>query len=120
MIRVFTGPTRIGKELHKIKERLEGGKSRSHFAIGDPRYRKAISGPERGIHGPMHALAKEISETFGEPKKFAMYLGIIKNIGLRKAYWIFSKIKQSKDVKTPGKLFVYESSYHKKAKRDTK
>lgn len=90
-MRVFTGPTRISKELRRVKARK----------------------PERGIHGPMHALAKEISETFGEPKKFAMYLGIIKNIGLRRGYRIFSKIKQSKNVKTPGKLFVYESAYKK-------
>lgn len=87
-MKVFSGPTKIGRELDKFKKRK----------------------PERGIHGPMHALAKEISETFGEPKKFAMYLGIIKNIGLRRAYRLFSKIKQSKNVKTPGKLFVYEST----------
>jgi len=97
-MRISSGPTKIFKELFKIKEKR----------------------PERGIHGPMHALAKEISETFGEPKKFAMYLGIIKNIGLRKAYRIFSKIKQSKNIKTPGKLFVYESEYRKKTKRDIK
>jgi len=87
-MRVNTGPTKIGKELGEIK-----GKK-----------------PERGIHSQMHALAKEISETFGEPKKFAMYLGIVKNIGLRRAYQLFSKIKQSKNVKTPGRLFVYEST----------
>ena len=97
-MRISSGLTKISKELAKIKARK----------------------PERGIHGPMHALAKEISEYAGEPKKFAMYLGIIKNIGLRKAYRIFSKIKQSKSVKTPGKLFVYESSYHKKTKRNIK
>jgi hypothetical protein len=87
-MRISGGLTKIAKELEKIK-RIK---------------------PERGIHGPMHALAKEISETFGEPNKFAMYLGIIKNIGLRQAYQIFSKIKQSENVKTPGKLFVYMSS----------
>ena len=80
--------TKIGKELAKIRKR------------------KA----ERGIHSQAHALAKDISETFGETKKFAMYLGIIKNIGLKRAYRLFSKIKQSKNLKTPGKLFVYESS----------
>lgn len=90
-MKVLTGPTRIGKELAKIKERK----------------------PERGIHGPAHALAKEISEAFGEPKKFAMYLGIIKNLGLRKSYQIFSKIKHSKNIKSPGKLFVYESTRKK-------
>ncbi len=97
-MRISSGLIRINKELAKIKSRK----------------------PERGIHGPMHALAKEISEYAGEPKKFAMYLGIIKNIGLRKAYRIFSKIKQSKNIKTPGKLFVYESAHRKKTKQDIK
>ena len=87
-MRISSGLAKISKELSKIKEKK----------------------PERGIHSQMHALAKEISETFGEPKKFAMYLGIIKNIGLKRAYQTFSKIKQSKNVKTPGKLFVYEST----------
>jgi len=88
MTKIFTGPVKIGKELAKIKQR----------------------NPERGVHSEIHALAKEISETFGEPKKFAMYLGIIKNIGPSKSYRIFSKIKQSKNVQTPGRLFVYEST----------
>ncbi len=65
--------------------------------------------PEKGMHSEMHALAKDISEEFGEPKKFAMYLGIIKNIGIKKAYVIFSEIKQSSKAKTPGKLFVHKS-----------
>lgn len=97
-MRISSGFTKISKELLKIKKKK----------------------PERGIHGPIHALAKEISETFDEPKKFAMYLGIIKNVGLRCAYRIFSKIKQSKDVKTPGKLFVYESRNSKKARQNIK
>ena len=67
--------------------------------------------PEKGIHTEMHALAKEISEYCGEPKKFAMYLGIIKNIGLPGAYKIFAEIKQSESVKERGKLFLYLSSY---------
>jgi hypothetical protein len=77
-----------------------------------------ISDPERGMHSEMHALAKDISEEFGEPKKFAMYLGIIKNIGLKRAYKIFSEIKQSPDVETPGKLFVYKSKYKDEDKTD--
>lgn len=97
-MRISEGLTKITKGFDKINEKK----------------------PERGIHGPMHALAKDISEYAGEPKKFAMYLGVIKNIGLRKAYRIFSKIKQSKNLKTPGKLFVYESSYSKKTKQNTK
>lgn len=72
---------------------------------------KQKSKPERGIHSPLHALAKEISEYCDEPKEFAMYLGIVKNIGLRKAYSIFSEIKHSPKVATRGKLFLYKSKY---------
>ena len=88
-MRISSGLTKISKELVKIKAKK----------------------PEHGIYGPIHALAKEISETFGEPKKFAMYLGIIKNIGLKKGYKIFSEIKQNKKIRSPGKLFVYQSIY---------
>lgn len=70
-----------------------------------------VKKPEKGIHTEMHALAKEISEFCGEPKKFAMYLGIIKNIGLSRAYRIFAELRQAKEVETPGKLFLYLSSY---------
>jgi hypothetical protein len=68
-----------------------------------------IAEPVQGMHSQIHALAKDISEEFGEPKKFAMYLGIIKNIGVNKASVIFSEIKQSSNIETPGKLFVYKS-----------
>jgi len=76
--------------------------------------------PERGIHGPLHALAKEISEYCGEPKEFAMYLGVVKNIGLSKAFRIFSEIKHSPDARIAdrGKLFLYKSKY--KAKKPPK
>jgi len=65
--------------------------------------------PVKGIHSEIHALAKDISEYCGEPKKFALYLGIIKRIGKNKAYQIFSEIKQSKEIKSPAKLFMYKS-----------
>ena len=66
--------------------------------------------PIRGIHSEIHALAKDISEYCGEPKKFALYLGVIKRIGKNKAYQIFSELKQSKDVDSKAKLFMYMSS----------
>jgi hypothetical protein len=72
--------------------------------------------PARGMHSGIHLLAKDISEYCNEPKKFALYLGIIKRIGENRAYQIFSEIKQSKNVKTPGKLFMFLS----KAKKDQK
>ena len=79
-----------------------------------------IKKTEKGIHTEIHALAKDVSEYCDEPEKFAMYLGIIKNIGLKNAYQIFSEIKQNKKVKTPGKLFVYMSSYDQKLKKRSK
>mgnify|MGYP001592825362 CR=1 FL=1 len=69
-----------------------------------------VKKPEKGIHTETHALAKEISEFCGEPKKFAMYLGIIKNIGLPRAYRIFAELRQAKEIETPGKLFLFLSS----------
>ena len=68
---------------------------------------------ERGIHSEIHALAKDISEYCKEPKKFALYLGIIKRIGKNKAYQIFSEIKQLKTIKSPAKMFMYLSKNKK-------
>jgi len=55
-----------------------------------------------------------------DSKKFAMYLGIIKNIGFKRAYQIFSEIKQAKNIETPGKLFLYKSKYKKPDKKSKK
>ena len=55
-------------------------------------------------------LAKDISEAFGEPKKFALYLGLISRVGFERATLIFSEIKQSKGIKTPGRLFMWKCS----------
>jgi hypothetical protein len=76
-----------------------------------------VKKPAKGIHSEAHALTKELSEYCGEPKKFAMYLGIIKNIGLKNAYKIFAEIRQAEKVDNKGKLFLYLSS--KKAKKKT-
>lgn len=65
--------------------------------------------PMRGIHSEIHALAKDISEYCKEPKKFALYLGVIKRIGKNRAYQIFSEIKHSKNIKHPAKLFMFLS-----------
>ena len=75
--------------------------------------------PDWGIHSEIHALAKDISEYCHEPKKFALYLGIIKRIGKNRAYQIFSEIKQSKDIKSRAKIFMYLSR-NKKDKNDSK
>lgn len=110
-----------GKKLgHNFK--VDGGYC-SQCGIGQDELSKQfqkieyfVKKPERGIHSEAHALAKEISEYCGEPKKFAMYLGIIKNVGLPRAYRIFAELKQAKEIKTPGKLFLYLSSLYQKLK----
>jgi hypothetical protein len=63
----------------------------------------------KGIHSEIHAIAKDISEYCREPKKFALYLGVIKRIGKNRAYQIFSEIKQAKNIKSRAKLFMYLS-----------
>lgn len=62
------------------------------------------------IHTREHLLAKDISEAFGEPKKFGLYLGLITRVGFERATMIFSEIKQGKNIKTPGKLFMWKCS----------
>ena len=83
----------------------------------------SFSESTKGMHSEIHVLAKDISEYCKEPKKFGMYLGIIKRIGKDKAYQIFSEIKQSKNIKTPGRLFMFLSRTKKnvgKTKRNAK
>jgi hypothetical protein len=79
---------------------------------------KKPSDPAKGIHSAIHALAKDISEYCEEPKKFALYLGIIKRIGREKAYQIFSEIKQLKTIDSRAKIFMYLSR-NKENKNDS-
>lgn len=60
----------------------------------------------KNIHSEIHYWADVISTAFGERKKFAMYLGVIKRIGIKEAQRIFAEIKDSK-ANNPGKLFVW-------------
>ena len=82
----------------------------------DESYKESIKSrfkPVRGMHSEIHALTKDISEYCGEPKKFALYLGIIKRIGKNRAYQIFSEIKQSKNIKSSARLFMFLSKTKK-------
>jgi len=67
----------------------------------------------KNIHSEIHYWADVISSHFGERKKFAMYLGVIRRIGVDRAKQIFAEIKQS-NVKSPGKLFVWKSKQNNK------
>jgi hypothetical protein len=64
----------------------------------------------KSIHTREHLLAKDISEAFGEPKKFALYLGTINRVGFERATAIFSEINQSRNIKTPARLFMWKCS----------
>lgn len=57
------------------------------------------------IHSDIHALADEISTAFAERKRFAMYLGVIKRVGVPTARRIFRELQQ--DGKGSGKLFMF-------------
>lgn len=68
-----------------------------------------ISKPaNKNIHSEAHYWADVISTAFGERKKFAMYLGVIKRIGVPRARQIFGEIQES-NATEPGKLFVWKS-----------
>lgn len=62
----------------------------------------------KNIHSEIHYWADTISTAFGERKKFAMYLGVIKRIGAQEAQRLFAEIKQS-NCRDAGKLFLWKS-----------
>lgn len=68
---------------------------------------EAVLKPKKQLHSEAHVLADELSCHFREPKKFAMYLGVTKKIGLRTCRRLFSEVRQS-DAKEPAKLFMYK------------
>jgi len=71
--------------------------------------KKTVKKPQnKNIHSELHYWTDIISSHFGEKKKFGMYLGVIKRIGIERAKQIFAEIKDS-NVDNPGKLFVWKS-----------
>lgn len=62
----------------------------------------------KNIHSEVHYWTDVISTAFGERKKFAMYLGIIKKIGVSNARQIFAEIRDS-NPSSPGKLFFWKA-----------
>ena len=71
--------------------------------------------PNVKLHSEAHALADEISATFNEKQRFAMYLGTIKRVGIQEARRIFRQLRQD-GAKHPGKLFMFLC---RKAPKDT-
>ncbi len=65
---------------------------------------------EKYIHTADHALAAEMSAFFGERRKFAVYLGIIRRMGAARARAIFSSIKSDDaQIRSPRKFFMWLS-----------
>ena len=62
----------------------------------------------KNLHSEIHYWADAISTAFHERKRFAMYLGVIKRIGVKEAQRIFAEIKDS-NAKSPGKLFAWKA-----------
>ena len=69
--------------------------------------RRVSAKPNKNIHSPAHALADEITTAFGERKRFAMYLGVIKRVGVEQARRIYRQMAQDQNARDRGRLFMY-------------
>ncbi|HAZ16801.1 MAG: hypothetical protein A3H59_02680 [Candidatus Jacksonbacteria bacterium RIFCSPLOWO2_02_FULL_43_9] len=74
----------------------------------------ALAGKKKSsskLHSEAHLLADEITRAWNEPKQFALYLGIIKRIGIARARSIFSDINQQAGLATTSrvKLFMWNA-----------
>jgi hypothetical protein len=49
---------------------------------------------KKGINSYMHEIALEVSEYVGEPKKFAMWLGIVKRVGPGKMTALLKQMRE--------------------------
>lgn len=77
--------------------------------------KKRAQPTNKRLHSEMHVLADEMSAYFNERKKFGMYLGVIKRLGVAKARSIFAEIKsEAANVQTPRKLFMWLAKNPKK------
>jgi len=76
--------------------------------IGGVIRKKAGDAPNKRLHSEAHVLADEISAYFNERKKFGMYLGVIKRVGVPKARALYAAIKsEGGNVRNPRRFFVW-------------
>lgn len=65
---------------------------------------------ERFMHSEAHVLAAEISAYFAERKKFALYLAIVRRMGVPQARTLFAEIKSGDaNVASPRKFFMWST-----------
>ena len=76
--------------------------------LGDLIKKKKAAKPNPRLHSEAHVLAEEMSVFFNEKKKFGMYLGVIKRLGVPKARAIFAQITSGDtEANSPRKLFMW-------------
>ncbi len=63
--------------------------------------------PNSHLHSPAHVLADELSLKLRDKKHFALYLGMAKKFDHQYLRKILGEVMESRDVKTPGKLFTF-------------
>jgi hypothetical protein len=51
----------------------------------------------KNIHSRLHFVVDEMTTYFGEKKKFGVYLGLVKRVGIQNAYDIYSRFKENGD-----------------------
>lgn len=71
------------------------------------------------MHSPAHLLADEIIHSFSEPKRFAMYLGVINRIGVIRSRQIFQELQASHHtITSKRKLFMWHAKEEFKRMHD--
>ncbi|HLD20306.1 MAG TPA: hypothetical protein VJB93_03615 [Patescibacteria group bacterium] len=78
-----------------------------HIGIG---IQQSLSGKKKSsmkLHSEAHLLADEITSSWNEPKKFSMYLGVIKRIGIARARALFSDLNQRPDLPVSSKARIF-------------
>lgn len=94
------------------------GVAQSDLMVGPPKSehsREPAGDRSKGMHSDIQYWAREIAEYTKEPKRFGMYLGIVKYIGVPAASRILSEMRSNPDIKTPAKLFMWKIKQLSKA-----
>src|SRR3990167_9513295 len=89
------------------RHNFAGGKCIKCRAFQNP-IKKAVitrNEPIKGIYTQEQDLTRTLANYFNEPKKFGMYMGIVKKQGMEKCYKIYSELKE-RSIKS-GKLFMW-------------
>lgn len=66
------------------------------------------------LHSEAHLLADEITTAWNEPKKFSMYLGVIKRIGVSPSRALFADLNQRQDLPLSSKAKIFMWNARKK------